>query len=239
LTMSHGLCLVLNYAIDKKAIVKSVLNSQGYIAYSPIQLSAFGGNKAANIYSYNLPKFAKAMKKLGWTKGSDGIYKRNGQKFHFTIQVRDYEEERVDIANIVAKQLKKAGVEMKIALVTKFDWNAGYNGFLAGYAAEFDPDQSYQQFVTNGSSNTMKYSNPVIDDLLTKARHTKDVARRKTLYGQFEVAFTKEPASVLIAYLHGNYVGINGLKGLNTARVLGHHAVGVMWNIEDWTLSKK
>ncbi|HBF37050.1 MAG TPA: ABC transporter substrate-binding protein [Firmicutes bacterium] len=231
---------VLNYAIDKTSVIKSVLNNQGRIAYSPIQLNnTFGGNKAAAIYSYNLAKFAKEMQKLGWKKDSTGIYRRHGQKFHFTIQVRDYEEERVDIANVVSKQLKKAGVEMEIVLVTKFDWDAGYNGFLAGYAAEFDPDQSYQQFVTNGSSNTMKYSNPVIDDLLTKARHTKDVAKRKTLYSEFEIEFAKKPASVLIAYLHGNYVGISGLKGLDTTRVLGHHAVGVMWNIEDWTLSKK
>jgi peptide/nickel transport system substrate-binding protein len=231
---------VLNYAINKMAVIKSVLNNQGYIAYSPIQLNkTFGGNKTADIYSYNLTKFAQEMKKLGWIKGSDGIYKRNGQKFHFTIQVRDYEEERVDIANIVSKQLKNAGVEMEIVLVTKFDWKAGYNGFLAGYAAEFDPDQTYQQFVSDGSANTMKYSNPIVDDRLTKARHTKDTAKRKILYSEFEVEFAKKPASILIAYLHGNYVGISRLKGLDTTRVLGHHAVGVMWNVEDWTLSKK
>jgi len=229
---------VLNYAIDKEAVVKSVLTGEGCTAYSPMQLNAFGGNKDADIYPYDLDKFAKEMGKLGWTKGSDGIYERNGQKFHFTIQVRDYEEERVDIANIVSKQLKEAGVEMEIVLGTKFDWNAGYNGFLSGYAVEFDPDGSYKQFTTDGSSNTMKYSNPVVDNLLTQARHSKDINERKSLYGKFEDAFAKEPASVLIAYLDGNYVSISGLDGLNTKRVLGHHAVGVMWNIEDWTLSK-
>ena len=47
-------------------------------------------------------------------KGDDGIYERNGQKFHFTIQVRDYEEERVDIANVMSDMLKQAGVEMEV-----------------------------------------------------------------------------------------------------------------------------
>ncbi|MEQ8175453.1 MAG: ABC transporter substrate-binding protein [Syntrophomonadaceae bacterium] len=229
---------VLNYAIDKDAVVKSVLNSQGCTAYSPIQLNAFGGNKDADIYKYDLNKFAEEMNKLSWTKGSDGIYERNGQKFHFKIQVRDYEEERIDIANIVSKQLKEAGVNMEIALVTKFDWSKPYNGFLAGYAVEFDPDATYQQFASDGSGNTMKYSNSVVDNLLTQARHTKSNPDRKDLYGKFEVEFAKDPASVLVAYLDGNYVGISGLKGLNTTRVLGHHAVGVMWNIEEWTLSR-
>lgn len=115
---------------------------------------------------------------------------------------------------------------------------SGYNGFLSGYAVEFDPDALYAQFTTDGSSNTMKYSNPVVDEILTQARHEKDASARKNLYGQFEVEFSKQPGSVLIAYLDGNYVSIDGLKGLSTERVLGHHAVGVMWNIEDWTLSK-
>ncbi|AET68436.1 ABC-type dipeptide transport system, periplasmic component [Desulfosporosinus orientis DSM 765] len=230
---------VLNYAIDKEAVVNSVLTGQGCTAYSTMQLNAFGGNKDADIYPYDLSKFAAEMAKLGWTKGRDGIYERNGQKFHFKIQVRDYEEERVDIANVVYKQLKDAGVEMEIVLVTKFDWNSGYDGFLAGYAVEFDPDAAYKQFITNGSSNTMKYSNPAVDNILTQARHAQDAKERKRLYGEFEVAFAKEPASVLIAYLDGNYVGISGLEGPDTKRVLGHHAVGVMWNIEDWKLTKK
>lgn len=229
---------VLNYAVDKDAIVKSVLTNQGFKAYSPIQINAYGGDTKADIYTYDLNKFAAEMQKLGWTKGSDGIYARNGQKFSFTIQVRDYEEERVDIANIVSKQLKEAGVDMQIKLVTKFDWKAGYNGFLAGYAVEFDPDGAYKQFTTDGSDNTMKYSDTKVDEILTNARHEKDAGARKTLYGQFEEAFAADPASVLIAYLNGNYVSVSGLKGLDTTRTLGHHAVGVMWNIEDWTITR-
>ena len=42
----------------------------------------------------------------------------------------------------------------------------------------------------------------------------------------------------LVAYLQGDYVGVSGLDGLDTTRVLGHHSVGVMWNIEDWTITK-
>ena len=95
---------VLNYALNKDAIAKSVLNGQGFPAFSPIQMNAYGGNKAADIYPYDLKKFAAEMEKLGWKKGKDGIYERNGQKFSFTIQVRDYEEERVDIAKVIAEQ---------------------------------------------------------------------------------------------------------------------------------------
>ncbi|MDO5136732.1 MAG: ABC transporter substrate-binding protein [Eubacteriales bacterium] len=229
---------VLNYAIDKDAVVASVLNGRGVAAYSPIQLNAYGGNTEADIYPYDLEKFAQEMEALGWTKGDDGIYERDGEKFHFTIQVRDYEEERVDIANICSNMLKQAGVDMEVVLVTKFDWTAGYNGFLSGYAAQFDPDMFYSNYVTGASGNTMNYSNEAVDELLAKGRHATTEEERLEAYHDFEAAYAQMPGVVLVAFLDGNYVSIAGLEGLDTTRVLGHHAVGVMWNIEDWTLNK-
>lgn len=229
---------VLNYAIDKQKIVDSVLKGNGSIAYSPIQLNAFGGNKDADMYPYDLDTFEQKMDALGWKKGEEGIYERDGAKFHFTIQVRDYEEERVDIAKILSTMLKKAGVDMEVRLVNKFDWDAGYNGFLYGGAAQFDPDMSYVSFVTGASDNMMHYSNAKVDELLKAGRHTTDEKERKNIYSKFEVAYAKHPSIVMVSYLDGNYVSIAGLEGLDTRRVLGHHAVGVMWNIENWKLQK-
>lgn len=229
---------VLNYALDKDAIVEGVLDGRGVTAFSPMQLNEYGGNPAADIYRYDLQKFHYEMKRLGWKKGDDGIYERNGEKFHFTMQVREHEEERIDIANICARMLKEQGVVMEIIVVTKFDWDAGYNGFLSGYATEFDPDVMYSSYVTGGSDNMMQYSNEKVDRLLEKARHETNPEKRKAIYWEFEEAYSETPGIVVVAYLDGNYVSIAGLNGLNTTRVLGHHAVGVMWNIEEWKLSK-
>lgn len=229
---------VLNYALDKQAIIDGVLNGQGVAAYSPIQLNPLGSNTDADIYPYDLERFVQEMEALGWTMGSDGIYERNGQKFHFTIQTREYEEERVDIANIMSSMLRQAGVDMEVVLVTSFDWEAGYDGFLAGYATQFDPDMIYSQFVTGASGNTMHYSNAEVDRLLAEGRHTEDPEARREIYGEFEEVYAQSPGILLVAYLDGNYVGVFGLEGLDTTRVLGHHSVGVMWNIEEWTITR-
>ena len=61
---------------------------------------------------------------------------------------------------------------------------------------------------------------------------------RRRIYGDFEAAYAKNPGQLLVGYLDGNYVSTAGLNGLDTRRVLGHHAVGVMWNIEEWTLAR-
>lgn len=228
---------VLNYAIDKETIVKSVIKGQGSVAYSPIQKNPLGSSKDSDIYTYDLNKFDEEMTKLGWTKGTNGIYERNGQPFHFTTQVREYEEERVEIANVTSSMLKQAGVDMEVVLVPKFD-HPSYDSFLAGYSTEYDPDMIYSNLYSSSKGNTMKYSNPDVDKYLSEGRHAETEEARKEAYKNFEIAYAKDPAVVLVNYLNGNYVGTKSLTGLNTKSVLGHHARGVMWNVEEWTLNR-
>ena len=226
---------VLNYALDKNAILNAVVEGEGEAAYSPIQTNSMGGNTNADIYSYNLNKFAQEMEKLGWTKGSDGIYERNGQKFRFNLMVPESEVERVDIAKLAAKQLQSAGIDMKLEVVS--GWNyTDYDAFLAGQAYPYDADALYAALTTNGSGNSLGYSNQKVDELLESARHETDANQRKELYGEFEEAFSQEPGSVLICYLDAFYVSDAGIKGIDTNRLLDHHARGILWNVEEWTL---
>lgn len=229
---------VLGYAIDKDKIVETVLRNRGVPAYSVMQYSDYGGNKEADIYKYDVKKFHEEMEKLGWKRGSDGIYERNGQKFHFELFVPLSEEERVDIAQLCAKMLTKEGIDIELKLESSWDHYLEYDGFLAGEAVPFDPDKAYNMFATGASGNNNGYSNAEVDKWLTAARHETDDNARKYDYQQFEKAYAENPSMVLIAYLDGNYVGIDGINGIDTKRVLGHHAVGVMWNIEEWTLTK-
>ena len=84
----------------------------------------------------------------------------------------------------------------------------------------------------------MAYSNAEVDRLLTAGRHETDPEKRAAIYREFEETYAKQPGVVFIMYLDANYVGIPGIRGIDTTRVLGHHAVGVLWNIEEWTLSR-
>ena len=140
------------------------------------------------------------------------------------------------MANLCASMLNNAGVEMKVNLVTRFDFNQGYDAYLSGFAAQYDPDQFFTSLVTGMSDNTTSYSNPEVDRLMDAARHENDPKKRQDLYQEFEMAYAKAPAAILLTYLDGNYVSTDKVSGLNTEVLLGHHAVGVMWNIEDWEI---
>ncbi|MBO8416722.1 MAG: ABC transporter substrate-binding protein [Proteobacteria bacterium] len=226
--------MLLNYALDKNALVQGVLQGHGFPAYGLLQLNALGQNKEADLYPYNLELFAKMMREAGWEQGADGIYVRDGQRFSFSVQVREYEEERVDLANICSAMLKQAGVEMQVVPVTHFDFKAGYNAYLYGNAAQFDPDAWYSVLHTGGSDNNMSYANAEVDKLLDAGRYTLNENERRAIYQRFELEYAKQPGMVPLVYLEGNYAARAELQGLDTRRLLGHHAAGVFWNVEDW-----
>jgi peptide/nickel transport system substrate-binding protein len=230
---------ILGYALDKTAIIKGVLNGKGQVAYGPIQLNEGYNNSQVIHYDYDPEKFKQSVEALGWKKGADGIYQKNGQPMAFSIDVRQNEEERIDIANIASQQFKAVGVDMTVNIIPKLNWTT-LESFLIGEAAPFDPDNgTYDLFVTGASGNYTHYSNAEVDQYLEEARATDDVTARKVAYNKFQEAWAKDPAYIMIAYLEGDYVATQRLHGPSTDRILGHHAVGIMWNVEDWTLNDK
>lgn len=229
---------VLGYALDKKAIVDSVLTGRGVPAYSPIQLNKEYNDESVDHRDYNPELFKKRMAELGWTLGSDGIYEKNGEKLSFSVDAREFEIERVDMAKIASAQFKKLGVDMKVNIVPKFDWK-NMQCVLIGQAAPFDPDQgTYDYFVTGASANYTHYSNPAVDAALEAGRSSYDKATRKAAYNTFQKAWNEQPAFIMLAYLEGTYVGNKKITGPSVETVLGHHAAGVFWNIEDWDISE-
>ena len=62
----------------------------------------------------------------------------------------------------------------------------------------------------------------------------QDIAGAKQ---QFQQALTEKMPYTFIAYVDAIYVGKSNIQGITPDTVLGHHGVGIFWNIADWTLS--
>ena len=45
-----------------------------------------------------------------------------------------------------------------------------------------------------------------------------------------------DPAYAFICYIDANYVATSRLHGIDAETVMGHHGVGIFWNVETWTL---
>ena len=59
---------------------------------------------------------------------------------------------------------------------------------------------------------------------------------RAKYYTEFQEELTKDMPYTFIAYIDAIYVAKSNISGITTDTILGHHGVGVFWNIEDWDI---
>ncbi len=78
-------------------------------AYSPLQRNIYN-NENVEHYDYNPEKAQEILEAAGCTKNSDGIYERDGEEIGFVISVMSGEQDRIDIAQAAAQQLREAGI---------------------------------------------------------------------------------------------------------------------------------
>ena len=229
----------INYAIDRKAILDAVLLDKGEVAYGPLQRNKYN-NENVEHYDYNLEKSAEIFEAAGCTKDADGYWCRNGERISFTINATPGDQVRIDMAQIAAQQLREAGLDVKADVPAGgIDW-AGQECCIIGWGSPFDADDhTYKVFGTDKGANYSGYSNALVDEYLTQARQTEDENERKEAYAKFQEALAETPAYTFFCYIDALYAAENTIQGIDEDTVLGHHGVGIFWNICDWTIENQ
>jgi peptide/nickel transport system substrate-binding protein len=135
------------YALDKDAIVKAATDGHGTTMWGDIvPASAYYDPSAVVKYVQDIPKAQGLMAAAGWTKGSDGILVKNGQKFTAKFFVRADKPQRIKAVQIMADQLK---TNLGMNLVpTPTDFKVFYDPIMAGnydlafagFGLALDPD---------------------------------------------------------------------------------------------------
>ena len=226
----------ISYCVDRQAIIDSVLLGHGQIAYSPLQKNKYNCEDVEK-YEFNLDKAAEAFEAAGCTKDEEGFWTRNGERIGFTIDASPDDQVRIDMAQIVAQQLKEAGLEVKAEVPAEgIDWG-GQECCIIGWGSPFDADDhTYKVFGTDKGANYSMYSNEKVDEYLKAARETDDENVRMEQYALFQKELAKTPAFTFFCYIDAMYVAANNISGIDENTVLGHHGVGIFWNVCDWTI---
>lgn len=236
-TANRDLIPAVCYAIDRQAIINSVLLGQGMTAYGPLQRNIYN-NPDVEHYDYNIDMAKKVLENAGCTMGANGFYERDGKEIGFVISVMQGEQDRIDIAMAAAQQIREAGINCTVDLPAQMDWG-GQMACLIGWGSPFDADDhTYKVFGTGKGANYSSYSNAKVDEYLTLARQSSDPAVRKEYYDAFQVELANDPAYAFICYIDANYVCNAKIQGIAADTVLGHHGVGIFWNIQDWTIAE-
>ena len=222
------------HAIDRQAIIDAVLLGQGVPAYGPLQRNIYN-NENVERYEYSPEKAAEILEAAGCVRGEDGIYRRGGEPLSFVISVGAGDQVRVDMAQAAAQQIRAVGIDCAVEIPTKVDWNSQMS-YLIGWGSPFDADDhTYKVFGTGKGANYSGYSNAAVDRYLTQARGSDDPKVRAENYARFQEELAKDPAYAFICYIDANYVADASIRGITADTVMGHHGVGIFWNIAEWT----
>ena len=172
----------------------------------------------------------------GCVKGEDGYYARDGERVGFVLSVGAGDQVRLDMAQAAAQQLRAVGIDCTVEIPAVVDWS-GQMAYLIGWGSPFDADDhTYKVFGTDKGANYSGYSNSLVDRYLKEARETGDPALRAEAYARFQEALAEDAVFAFLCYVDADYAAVEELHGISESTVLGHHGVGIFWNITQWSL---
>lgn len=234
-TANRDLIPAICCGLDRQAILDAVVLGHGITAYGPLQRNVYN-NENVDHYDYDPARAEQILKDAGCVKEEDGFYYRDGEKIGFVLSVGAGDQVRLDMAQAAAQQLRQIGIDCTVEVPAQVDWG-GQMAYLIGWGSPFDADDhTYKVFGTGKGANYSGYSNEKVDRYLIEARRSDDREVREKAYDRFQEELAADPAFAFIAYVDADYVAVSGLKGIAQDTVMGHHGVGIFWNVTEWTM---
>ncbi|MGC2871884.1 ABC transporter substrate-binding protein [Ihubacter sp. rT4E-8] len=174
----------IRYAIDKDAIVETMLYGAGMRADSVIPPSAFGFSEKVQAYDHNIEKAKQLMADAGYPDG-----------FSCTLSVTD-DSVKNEICQVIQNQLKEIGIETSIQTKEYGTWidelgtgshELSYSGWVC---VTGDADYTYYSLFHSTQvgypGNDAFLKNKDVDKLVVAARRTADPEERQKYYDQLE-----------------------------------------------------
>ncbi len=178
--------------MDREAIVKKLFAGHGVVAIGtePVLSWAYQPDKITTKYNFDPKKAAQLLDDAGWKVGSDGIRAKDGKRMSFSMWTNSGNKTRENYLLVLQDGWKQIGVEMKpqfeefSVYLDRINKNFDFEMFLVGFSWGVDPDQTTMWDTKQHTSgfNSYKYTNPMVDKLLTDGLRTLDQEKRKQIY---------------------------------------------------------
>ena len=186
----------LCYAIDRQGIMDMVADGHGTAVGSSIYpaFTKYFLPELVDKYPHDVAKAKELLAQAGYPDG-----------FDMTISVPNNYQPHMDTAEVVAEQLREAGINVTIQPVEWSTWlDTIYNGrqFQATVvgvdAANMTARAMLERFTSDYGKNFINYINPAYDALFQKAINAQDEAGQTDLYKQMETMLADTAANVYI-----------------------------------------
>jgi peptide/nickel transport system substrate-binding protein len=230
-TGDPGIRLALNYGVNRKALVETLLHGKATEASTPMPdvLAEFVEPSAR--YPYDVTKALDTLAEAGWTPGPDGRRTKSGVTAAFSLLYRSGDTVARELAAAFATAAKGIGIDVTLEAAdgTTLAARATTDAVLLGFGNPFDPDLRLYE-ILHGSSNT-------IDSALETGRTATDPAQRAAAYRKLQRTYLTTPNLVVLAEPNHLYVireNWNGYQPVIDAES-ADLTWGAWWNLAKWT----
>ena len=186
----------IDYAIDRREIVKGVLYGLGEAANGPYKPGTWQYNEAVKPRPYDPEKAKRLLAGAGWTDtDGDGWLDKNGRPFFFSIITNQGNTQRIKTGVILQQRLKDVGIKAELrtvewaAFLKEFVDKGRFDAIILGWNILQDPDIYnvwHSSMAVDGGLNFIRYINPELDELLTRGRHLVRQEERKPIYDRVQ-----------------------------------------------------
>lgn len=229
----------MNHAVDREAVVTTVLHGYGAPASGPLDRSAF--HTGGDGYGFDPDRVESIMADAGYRRNGDGIWTGDDGPVEFELTTFAEDGLRAAMIEVLATQLREQGFDVTAEPTPRdsVDW-AEVQAFLIGWGTPYDPDGSlYGPFhsteaLGKGGSNYGSYANKKVDGALDRGRRTGGTEERRDAYADLQRELVDDPPYVWVSYLDAVNAVPADLEGPRE-RTLAHHGYGFFWNVHDWT----
>jgi ABC-type transport system substrate-binding protein len=234
-------------AMDRQGMVDTLMQGQSTVAESFLN-PGFAGHDIVDPYIVHYPYDQRAAQQaiasLGYTRGSDGIFRgADGQPLSLELRVAAGDDLNQKATLSVANDWKNAGVDVQPAIipgsrVTDLEYTATFPAFTF---TRFKNDLSrLNKFGTKNTplpannyritGNTPRYMDPAFDALLDRYFVTIPKQDRMQLVGQIIHTMTDQVIQMTLFFVTEPTVLSNRLVNVEGAR----EGVSMTWNAEKW-----
>jgi peptide/nickel transport system substrate-binding protein len=199
------------HLLDKAAIAELATLGNAVPTHSPIPPGHPFYRADIPIAKPDLAKARQLLKEAGFARGLE-------IKLHHAA--KDPQVQRVGVT--IREQVKAAGVKIDLESVPGDKFYSEVEGkvplaITIFYGRAVPDAMLYHWYHSKGTwnQNLWHYSNPKMDDLLTRARQTTNAAQQKELYGEVQRILVEEgPGAVIYVATHANLLSkhVKGFK---------------------------
>jgi peptide/nickel transport system substrate-binding protein len=210
------------YGINREGMVKDLLKGAGEVStgpYSPVH--PYYNENIKDEYPYDPEKAKELLKEAGWD---------SSKTINYIVPIGNQELEKA--GDLIAANLKEVGINVQIqksdipGMIQRLK-KGEFDMYSITFSFVLDPDVSF--VYSSGASNNFTYwSNPEVDELLSKGLRETDQKARKELYNKFQELHVKELPEI---GLYADY----RLRAVNK-RVTsgGPKDNGMLINVHEW-----